>query len=281
MRRKHQRKVSHSFNQMSTLNMDIVSKQDDDSNDVTVSSIHSVSTALDGLNDKDELVRTFQRCRADHLEMTPPSVLLRWDITEAELPKVVPSLPKLLGSSDGSGADGDGDDDTLYAVLKQPMGKGGQGIYFVKGLEEIYTILEEHRSQGHSFLDAVMEQKGRIPAWGKSFSVDRVVVVIVCVCVRVCMQAYTYMASLAPEEAIKGVLHMNDRQTCFASLATSIMVPTLIHTLIHCLSAPHKHAHSPASGNSSSYAHRGWAEIPYPILPAGCGRTRRRRRGRS
>jgi hypothetical protein len=119
---------------------------------------HGTSGAFDGLEDKDELVRTFQRCRADHLGLTPPSSLIRWDITLSECQNVIQELPVLEGNSGHN-----------MSVLKEASGTGGKGVFFVDSVQQIYDIVEAHRNraaeEGEDFLDRIMEQKGRIPAW--------------------------------------------------------------------------------------------------------------------
>lgn len=54
------------------------------------------------------------------------------------------------------------------AVLKEPMGSRGTGVFFVKDADEIHAIIEEHRQRAISeegFLDDLIAQKGRIPSW--------------------------------------------------------------------------------------------------------------------
>lgn len=53
-----------------------------------IDAIHGTSEAFDGLEDKDELVRTTQRCRCEQLELTPPSRLITWDSTKEECKNV-------------------------------------------------------------------------------------------------------------------------------------------------------------------------------------------------
>ena len=129
-----------------------------DSNGKLLESHHGISSALDGLEDKDELVRTFQRCRADFLGFTPPSTLIRWDATLPECKNMVREWPVLPGNEGAT-----------MAVLKEPIGSQGEGIYFVNSVETLYEILHKHRNrainEGQGFLDTIMEQKGRIPSW--------------------------------------------------------------------------------------------------------------------
>jgi len=127
-----------------------------------VQSHHGISAALDGLEDKDELVRTFQRCRIDHLEYAPPSILLRWDTTLQECQNIIVNgtLPTLNSTTTEEIPT------TVFAVLKEPLSKKGEGIHFVRNVQEIHTVLEQHRqTKGDDFLTEVMEQKGRIPMW--------------------------------------------------------------------------------------------------------------------
>jgi len=127
-------------------------------NDSLKFALHGTSAALDGLEDKDELVRTMQRCRCEHLNIGPPSILIKWDITRDELGNYVPSLPTLS-------------DDHTIAVLKEPMGSCGKGIYFVSSNEEIFEYIDKHRLQAleePGVLDNIIITKGRMPAWGES-----------------------------------------------------------------------------------------------------------------
>jgi len=127
---------------------------------VLKSSHHGISAALDGLEDKDELVRTLQRCRIDHLGYAPPSQLIRWDITLSECQKMITELP-LLQTQDTNT-----DNSTSFAVLKEPLSSQGKGIHFVSSTQEIYSIMENHRKNSSSdYLDEVIETKGRIPCW--------------------------------------------------------------------------------------------------------------------
>ena len=98
--------------------------------------VHGTSSALDSLEDKDELVRTIQRCRCEHLKLSPPSVLINWDVSKDECKRVLgDSLPVLPGNT------------SSYAVLKEPMGSRGEGVFFVKDAEEIHKIVTEHRQR--------------------------------------------------------------------------------------------------------------------------------------
>ena len=122
---------------------------------------HGTSTALDGLEDKDELVRTMQRCRCEHLLISPPSVLINWDVTREECLNLVGNkLPALEGNKE----------EDKVAVLKEPMGTQGKGIYFVRTAEEIHKIIDEHHQRATEepeFLDNLIAVKGRIPSWGE------------------------------------------------------------------------------------------------------------------
>jgi hypothetical protein len=123
--------------------------------------VHGASAAFEGLEDKDELVRTIQRCRCEELHLSPPSILINWDVTKEECNNVIGKLlPKTAENTD----------EEIIAVLKEPMGSQGQGIYFVKSAEDIHKILEVHRKRAEeepAFLDNLIAQKGRIPSWGK------------------------------------------------------------------------------------------------------------------
>lgn len=121
---------------------------------------HGTSVALDGMEDKDELVRTLQRCRCDHLNLSPPAVLISWDVSSDECINVVgKNLPVIPENND----------EKKYAVLKEPMGSQGKGIYFVSSAEEIHKIIDEHRLRAlkePDLLDNLIAVKGRIPSWG-------------------------------------------------------------------------------------------------------------------
>jgi hypothetical protein len=153
---------------MSTLRIDIVSNQNNDlslssntnGRQWTLASFHGTSEAFDGLEDKDEFVRTLKRCRCEHLELSPPSVLINWDVSQKECMNLVgDSMPTLLGNEGKN-----------VAVLKEPMGKSGAGVFFVHDAQEIHEIIEVNRKQAQEesgFLDDLISQKGRIPSWGK------------------------------------------------------------------------------------------------------------------
>jgi hypothetical protein len=121
---------------------------------------HGTSSALDGIEDKDELVRCMQRCRCDHLQLSPPSILINWDVTRDECVNVVGEvLPKLEGNR---GPD-------VVAVLKEPMGSQGKGIFFVRNVDDIHKVISEQKQRAMdepNFLDFLIEAKGRIPSWG-------------------------------------------------------------------------------------------------------------------
>jgi hypothetical protein len=134
--------------------------QDSDGN--IVDAIHGTSQAFDGLEDKDELVRTCQRCRCEHLELSPPSRLINWDVTKEECVNLVGDpLPGLLAN--------DKQEDRI-AVLKEPMGSSGTGVFFVNNADEIHHIINEHRKRAvdePELLDNLIARKGRIPSWGE------------------------------------------------------------------------------------------------------------------
>lgn len=120
--------------------------------------VHGTSACFEGLGDKDELVRTIQRCRCEHLNLSPPSILIQWDATKDECLNILGGkLPVLKGNKSSA-----------VAVLKEPMGSQGKGIYFVRGAEEIYEIIEDNHRRAKEepgLLDNLIDQKGRIPSW--------------------------------------------------------------------------------------------------------------------
>jgi hypothetical protein len=134
---------------------------------------HGTSSAFDGLEDKDALVRTIQRCRAEDFHLSPPSVLLNWDVSLEECRNVIgPSLPALTTTASSTA---DGTTTTTsptsppFAVLKEPMGSQGQGIYFVRTVDEIHAIVDEQHQRARAqpdVLDSLIAAKNRIPSWG-------------------------------------------------------------------------------------------------------------------
>jgi hypothetical protein len=172
-RRRRNQKKSNKNTVPATFRLNICSGSGDgssSSSDKVELAIHGTSSAIDGLEDKDELFRTLQRCRCDQLNLSPPSILVSWDVTHEECLNVV---GKKLPSLEMEAAAADGDATTLnnkVAVLKEPMGSQGKGIYFVKNAEEIFSIIDEQHQRAMKepqFLDNLIEAKGRIPSWGE------------------------------------------------------------------------------------------------------------------
>ena len=111
------------------------------------------SFALDCVSDKDDLVRTLQTCNCDYL--APPSLLIDWDVTEEFLKKEI-RLPGLQV------------DLAQVAVLKTPLGSGGDGVYFVSSIEEIAVLVKENYNRAvkeRGFLESIQLSLGRIPSW--------------------------------------------------------------------------------------------------------------------
>jgi hypothetical protein len=135
-----------------------------DANGDVLFAAHGSSAALDGLEDKDELVRTMSRCRCEDKQISPPSILINWDCTQDECSNLLgKELPSLAGNAL----------ETKFAVLKEPMGSQGKGIFFVRTAEEIHKIVEEQQQRAlkePGFLDDLIAAKGRIPSWGKSYN---------------------------------------------------------------------------------------------------------------
>jgi hypothetical protein len=128
----------------------------------SLQSFHGTSEAFDGLEDKDEFVRTLQRCRCEHLELSPPSVLINWDASAQECRNLVgDNMPTLLGNEKYTSSIG---------VLKEPMGKSGAGVFFVHNADEIHELMDRNRKRAveePGLLDELIAEKGRIPSWGK------------------------------------------------------------------------------------------------------------------
>jgi hypothetical protein len=154
---RRRRNAARKFKGPATLKIEIVNS----STGLLEYAAHGTSAALEGMEDKDELVRTLQRCRCDNLNLSPPAVLISWDVSADECVNVVgKNLPMLSENKD----------EKKYAVLKEPMGSQGKGIYFVSSAEEIHKIIDEHRLRAlkePDLLDNLIAIKGRIPSWGK------------------------------------------------------------------------------------------------------------------
>lgn len=159
-RRQHQ----HKQKVISTLKIEICHR----SREEVIIAAHGNSSALDGLEDKDELVRTMQRCRCEDKHLSPPSTLINWDVTHEECLNVVGDKMPVLEENK---------DKEIFVVLKEPMGSQGDGIFFVKTAEEIHEIISAHRQRAQeeeNFLDKLIEEKNRIPSWGECYLVDLV-----------------------------------------------------------------------------------------------------------
>ena len=101
-----------------------------------------------------------QRCRCDHLQLSPPSILINWDVTFEECANVVGESLPTLDTTKGP---------DIVAVLKEPMGSQGKGIYFVRNVDDIHKVISEQKQRAldePNFLDFLIEAKGRIPSWG-------------------------------------------------------------------------------------------------------------------
>lgn len=165
-RRRNQKNNTATTDTNCTLRVEIISNtntQKDNSRPWILRAFHCTSQAFDGLDDKDELARTLKRCRCEDMDISPPSQLINWDVTKEECKNLVgDSLPSLLDETEIAPAS------TRIAVLKEPMGSRGTGVFFVRDADEIHTIIEEHRQRAVSedgFLDNLIAQKGRIPSW--------------------------------------------------------------------------------------------------------------------
>ena len=121
---------------------------------------HGTSSAFDGLEDKDALVRTIQRCRVPESQISPASVLITWDVSLEECRNVIGKrLPTLESNTE----------EHPFAVLKEPMGSQGKGIYFVRDVDEIHQIVDQHHQRARAepeVLEALIAAKNRIPSWG-------------------------------------------------------------------------------------------------------------------
>lgn len=155
--RRRQRSTARRANGPSALKIEVSNPK----TGAIVMAVHGTSSALDGIEDKDEMVRTQQRCRCEHLNLSPKSILINWDVTREECVNVVGTELPVLESNKS---------EEVFAVLKEPMGSQGKGIYFVRDADEIHRIVNDHRQralQEPMFLDNLITAKGRIPSWGK------------------------------------------------------------------------------------------------------------------
>lgn len=150
-----------------TLRMEVI----DPSTKRVVVAWHGTSAAFDGLEDKDALVRTIQRCRVEELHLSPPSVLINWDCSLEECRNLVGStLPTVQADTNtNSTENADTNPGETFAVLKEPMGSQGKGIYFVRNVDEIHSIIDKHHQRARAepdVLEALIAAKNRIPSWG-------------------------------------------------------------------------------------------------------------------
>mmetsp|Transcript_32387 Transcript_32387/g.36247 ORF Transcript_32387/g.36247 Transcript_32387/m.36247 type:complete len:521 (-) Transcript_32387:123-1685(-) len=188
-RRRHQKNTTTTSGAHCTLRIEIVSNQLDNNHNTgqwTMKAFHCTSQAFDGLDDKDELARTLKRCRCEQMDFSPSSQLINWDVTKEECKNLVgDSLPSLLGerrnhrsrsisrsptrtTSTSRSPTRSKNPSTCIAVLKEPMGSMGTGVFFVRDYHEIHAIIEKHRQEAISedgFLDKLIAEKGRIPSW--------------------------------------------------------------------------------------------------------------------
>ncbi len=85
-------------------------------------------------------------------------MLSKWHSTEPRQPSMDSKIKtNLLGLCNG------------VAVLKEPMGSSGEGIYFCQTIQQVYQQMERHKnlaSEDGDYLDNIMNIKGRMPAWG-------------------------------------------------------------------------------------------------------------------
>jgi carbamoylphosphate synthase large subunit len=95
------------------------------------------------------------------LELSPPSVLINWDASAQECKNLVgQNMPTLLCNKSTM---------SRIGVLKEPMGKGGAGVFFVQSAEEIHELMDRNRkrvAEEPGLLDELIAEKGRIPSWG-------------------------------------------------------------------------------------------------------------------
>lgn len=156
-RSRKQRQTEHKQKVISTLKIEICHR----SREEVIIAAHGNSSALDGLEDKDELVRTMQRCRCEEKHLSPPSTLINWDVTHEECLNIVGDKMPVLDENK---------DKDIFVVLKEPMGSQGDGIFFVKTAEDIHDIISAHRQRAQedvNFFDKLIEEKNRIPSWGE------------------------------------------------------------------------------------------------------------------
>lgn len=141
---------------------------------------HGTSSAMDGLADKDEFVRTLKRYHCEHL--SPPTLLIDWDASEAfcrtvRFPTLLPELKSSSSSSSSTimsneliAANHTNNDKYFVAVLKTPLGSRGEGVYFISHTDELVRYVRQNYSRAvqegqGKFLQQIHDCKGRYPSW--------------------------------------------------------------------------------------------------------------------
>jgi hypothetical protein len=106
------------------------------------------SLVLEGLEDKDVFVTTMSKYSSDKI---PPSTLLPYDMHLSDEKKkaalVLPSTP---------------------AVLKQPLGCCGHGVFFVSTVDEVLSKVKGNYARAQAekgFMELIVRTKKRIPEW--------------------------------------------------------------------------------------------------------------------
>jgi hypothetical protein len=140
---------------------------------------HGTSSAMDGLADKDEFVRTMKRYRCEYL--SPPTILIDWDASESFCRSVrFPTLGEIESTTTTTTTTttmlneftttDHNNDNHFVAVLKTPLGSRGEGVYFISHTEELLRYVRQNyiraveEGQG-KFLQQIYDCKGRIPSW--------------------------------------------------------------------------------------------------------------------
>lgn len=130
-----------------------------------LSSHYGTSSAMNGMDDKDEFFRTLEKCNCTHL--SPPSELVAWDFDKDELKARIDAFLSMNGHPTDTNV-----------VLKTPMGSCGAGVFFIAAnneddkYSEAWNIISQNYFKAMSkidgFIDRVCQsgnQTRQIPSW--------------------------------------------------------------------------------------------------------------------
>lgn len=105
----------------------------------------ATSRCLEFLDPKDALYRELLQCGMQN--SMPRTQLLDWDSTQEGVAVSLPTIP---------------------ALLKAPLGSGGDSLYYVNDKNDVLAVIKEHATKAASvpgFIDSLIEQYGKVPQW--------------------------------------------------------------------------------------------------------------------